>query len=151
MADLLDHSVADIVAQLLVDLGVAVSAGTNSVSQWEAHVNREVDKPDEAITVYDTEGRSDGRVMVTGALQSHPAIQVRVRARDHETAHARAKAIADKFDTVVYHNTVTLDSTQYCVQSISRTSSFSFAGTDAPTSKRVIFTINAYVTVRQLA
>jgi hypothetical protein len=147
MADLFDHQVADIVAVLLRDLGLGVLKG--DAGTWPISVNSEAGSPNNVLTVYDTEARPDGRVM-QGDVLSHPAIQIRVRAQTQRVAFAKAKAIAYQLDKVVYHNTVVIDANSYCVQSISRSPSLVYIGRAVENSKNEVYTINAYVTTRQI-
>lgn len=150
MADLFTHPVAQIVSRLLIGLGVAVTR-TSSLPSWSISVNSEEDAPDDVITVYDTGARSWGRSQTTGDQLSHPAVQIRVRGRDQKTAYDRAKLIATKLDRNVNHVSVTVGSSTYCVQSISRVPGILFFGKESETSQRRIFLINAYATIRQTA
>lgn len=148
MADLFDHSVADITSVLLKDLSLGVLRGT--AGNWPISTNSEENKPDDVITIYDTEPIYHGRAQYTGDKLSHPGIQIRVRGRDQRTAYRKAKAIAVKIDREVNHETVEVDSNTYCVQSISRQTSIKYLGKEDG-SQRHIFTMDALVTIRQLS
>lgn len=147
MADLFSHQISDIVAAVLKSLGLGVLRGETGA--WPISINSEESSPDNVITVYDTEARPDGRVQPTGEQLSHPAVQIRIRARTQRTAFLKAKDIAYNLDRVVYHTSVTIDGSTYCVQSISRSPSLNYIGKETTSTQRDLYTINAYVVAYQ--
>jgi hypothetical protein len=54
MSGSLDHFPADIIRQLLIDLGVGLDV---TATDWPAFSQKEPDSPDNVITVFDTMGR----------------------------------------------------------------------------------------------
>lgn len=100
MPGLLAHSPADITRYLLIDEGLG-TLPTDS-SSWPVFVGVEADTPDNVITVFDTTSRLDGRTHNEGEVAERQGIQVRVRARDHATAYAKAQAITIALDQDVY-------------------------------------------------
>src|SRR5690606_37798810 len=78
MAGLLSHSPADILRQLLIDLGL-VNAH-DEVGDWPAFTHFEPTTPDNCITTFDTVGIRHNRLMTPGQTQHHYGLQVRVRA-----------------------------------------------------------------------
>jgi len=146
MSGALDHSPADIVAQLLVDLSLG-SDPTGS-SAWPVFVAREPETPDNCITVFGTASKKQGRTMNDGEVQEQHGIQVSVRSGTYPTGFAKARAIAVALDESVRLNTVSLESATYTVYGVSRTSGPLDLGKE-PTTKRNVFTINATVTLRQ--
>lgn len=151
MAGSLNHSPADVVRKLLITLELGHASPPTSADQWPIYVSAEPTDPDNVITLYDTEGRSHGRVHNDGERQEHHGFQVRVRARTHPLGYAKAKAIAETLDTGIYQEVVTMpDDTHYLVHAVSRGSDVLPIGFESPTSKRVLFTINALVALRQV-
>lgn len=147
MSGSLTHSPAEVVRQLLVDLslGTLPSAG----GSWPICATQELDSPDNAMTVYDTSGRLDGRTMTDGEQQEHYGFQVRVRSATHEAGHAKANAIAVALDQSVLLEVVTVETSVYLVQAVSRTTNVLPIGKETGLSKRSLFTINAVVSLRQ--
>lgn len=149
MAEMLDHGPEDVVAQLLIDRGF----GTDPLESraWPVKVNDESSDVDESINVFGYEGRIDGRSMATGIVHSHPAIQIKVKGRNQLVARAKMKAIVNDLDANVYHATVTMEGgTVYCLQSLSKTSTFNWNGSETQVSQRDVYTVNYLVTVRQM-
>lgn len=146
MAGLLLHSPADVIRQLLVDLGACVDYADDR-TPWAAFASGEPDLPDSAVTVYDTTGFDEGRVF-DGERQEHHGFQVRVRSGVHKDAYAKAREIAVALDEDVYLTTVVVDDVSYLVWAVTRLGDPMFIGKDAPRSKRSLFAINAKVSLR---
>lgn len=159
MPGTLTHSPADVIRRVLIDLGHGVDPTDGG--SWPIFVSSEPTTPDSAITVYDTAGRKDGRIMFNGRQHIFHGIQVRVRALKFETGYNKANAIAVALDEDIRLRTVTLNdptgtsTTTYTVYSVSRDSDVLPIGTErpretqAPISRRQIFTINASVMVEE--
>lgn len=147
MPGALAHSPADIVRKLLIvlELGSEQASG----EPWPVFAAGEPDKPDSAITVYDTTGVKQGRIM-QGETQERHGVQVRIRAANHTGGYGKARAIAVALDEDVYQETVTIGNARYLVHSISRTSDVLALGKESPNSKRSLFTVNGTVMVRQI-
>lgn len=146
------HSAADVVAHLLVDLGLATGPGPGAA--WPVHVTNEPDLPDDCITVYKTEGRSPGRLMFTGETVMYPGVQVRVRSARPDTGWVKADAIRVALSESVYQRTVhmTIDGTHYhyLVHCLHEVGDVIHAGVDRPRSERDIHTVNVLVDLKQL-
>ncbi len=145
----LQHSPADVIAQLIVDQGWGVEYVDDN-TDWPVFASGEPDLPDACITVYDTTGVDQGRVQVTGERQESNGFQVRVRGKVHKVAFAKVREIAVGFDTDVYAATVNLDGVAYRVHSVKRSGDPLFIGKDAPRSKRSLFTLNGVVSLREV-
>ena len=146
----LDHSPAEVVRRLLIQEGLG-SDPADPPGTWPVYANGEPDTPDSAITVYNTQGRDGGRTMTDGERQEHHGVQVRIRAAAFNTGFSKARAIAVSMDEDIVQEFITIGSASYKVWSISRSSDVLFLGNDTPTSKRKLFTINALVSLRQVA
>lgn len=148
MPGLMNHSPADVVRRLLVDLGLG-SYPAIPTSSWPIYSSEEPQTPDNVITVFDTVGRRQGRMMIDGAVEEHHGFQIRVRSADDRTGAVKARTIADTIDKEVYRRWVTVDSTTYQVHSLDRSSDVislgrerGEGGKDKKPSQRRIFTIN---------
>jgi len=145
----LSHTPAQVIAQLLVDLACGSSASLTV--GWPVFSTNEPDLPDNVITVYDTEGNQDGRFMITGEVRQHYGLQFRIRGTSHSIAHAKANTLKQILDQTVLRTAVALGGSTYLVQSVSRRSGPISIGKESPTSRRVIFTLNAVVSLRQVS
>jgi len=137
----MNHPVADIVRQLLVDLGIASDGG-----DWPAYYANMPDAPDNCMAVYDTEALDVKRGHPTGVTAMIYGIQVLVRAKDTRTAYLKTKEINRAFDEDVYRDEVTLDESVYLVQAISRMGAENPLGPEGAT-KRQLYSTNARVSV----
>lgn len=147
MANTLTHSPADIVRRLLIALGLGADPPSSS---WPIFAAHEPDLPDNCITVYDTAGVAQGRSMISGELFGTSGFQVRVRAKDHTTGWTKADAIQTDMAKAVYQEVVTISGTRYLVHAIVKIGDVLALGTESPTSKRHVFTINAQAVLRVL-
>ncbi len=146
MPGTLTHSPADVIRQLLEDLGETTAPGSDL--DWESFTSLEPDKPDKSVTVFDTEGVQNGRENIEGTRQEHHGIQVRVRSPGYGDGYTKARSIAVVLDESIDKNVVTISSTSYTVWAVTRTSDVIPLG-KAPESKRSLFTINAIVALIQ--
>ena len=116
------------IAQFLLDRNVAESPD-NVGTAFQVYYNHMPDggnAPDNIITVYDTPGSKDGRLMAGTEIQ-HPGIQVMVRARTHLQAWNRAAIIATELVRLSYATSVTVDSNPYTINQRFSSLSISFA------------------------
>ena len=153
MPGVLTHSPADIIAQVLVDLGLVQPWNESKLPKdqvsWAVSSGKDVDKPDKAVMIKDTQGRDQLRVL-WGQRSEMQGFQVMVRAPKRSEAFLLAQQIAIALDTTVTGATPTLDGVQYHVQSVDRSSQVLPLGTERAQSARELFTINAVVTLFQL-
>ncbi len=85
-------SPAEVLYRVMVDLGLG-SGGVGS-EDWPIFIGFMPEAPDEALCVYDTAGRQDGRIMSNGEQIIHPGIQIRIRGKVYSTTRAKAENIA---------------------------------------------------------
>lgn len=139
---------ADIIAKLLVDLGLAAAS---SGSPWPVFISFFPDTPDTALCVLDTAGRQDGRLMGTGEVIEFPGFQIIVRAQIYPDARDRAGDIAEKIDLEGFKRTVVLPSAKsYYVQNISRSGAVIPLGMDqAAERRRYLFSLNGTITAEE--
>ena len=145
----LGHSPADIVRYLLVDL----SRGTlpEDETTWPIYVSQEPDSPDSCITVYDTSGILEGRAQISGEIQEHYGIQIKVRAASPTVAYTKIAEINSWIDESVRNNSVTIESSQYLVYAITRKGGILSLGKELSASKRNLYTVNAIVSLVPVA
>lgn len=141
----LSHSPARITREVLINLELATADGA-----WPAYAGNEPDSPDNCITTYTTQGKTDSRAMVDGSTHYHYGIQVRVRSSDPAAGFARAEAIREALCKQVSNRQVNVETSTYLVPCYANVGQVLEAGKDNPASKRPIFTVNALMTVRVL-
>lgn len=146
MPGILLHQPASILRTLLVSLGVGANPSPTAV--WPIQDTSEPDAPDNSITIYDTQGRTQGRIQFTGETQEIHGIQIRIRAASSTVGWAKARSIARVLDVEILRNLVTVEGSVYLVQAVTRTSDVLSLGKETPNSKRSVFTINALMSVR---
>ena len=117
MGTQLDHSPAEVVRQLLIDLSLGEDSQS---SDWSVFVGVQPDSPDNCITVYDTTGILDGKVQFTGDTLEQHGVQIKIRARTVPLGRARSNLIGKKLDQDVQRTEVTVDSDDYLVHGVQR-------------------------------
>ena len=138
------HSPAEIVAQMLVDLGVATGPGGTGV--WPVFSTGITDKPDDVIAVTDTSGMADGRPLLPGSdPEQHYGVQITVRGATHPRAWIKATAIRSALASV-YLRTVHVgtgaDHRDYTIPAVVKLDPIIVVGKDRPQSNRVLMTLN---------
>ena len=149
MPGTLTHSPEYILSVLFINLGLAQDPEVGTTN-WPVYYSEEPDSPDNAITIYGTDGIFDGRTMFDGEMQERHGIQIRVRSNDHDTGFTKMRQLAVALDETIYRNGVTIGGTNYRVHSFSRTSGPISLGKDSPETKRDLFTLNGTLIVREL-
>ena len=119
------HTFADIIAQYLIETAHATAVG----GTWPVYVGATPDSPDDTITITDTSGKLDGRIMRTGETLKHEGAQIRVRSFSYNLAGVKARAIWDELGTV-HRSLVTVDAIVYRLDSIAKTSSIFSLGVE---------------------
>lgn len=152
MSGPLDHSAADIVRNLIIDLGhgTAPSAGND----WHVYVGVMPDTPDEAIVVIDTAGEIQGKLHPIGQVVDREGVQILVRALDHYDGANKADDVAKGLDAVTQRGVTVGDvagtgDATYTVHAITRRSGPIALGKETPDSKRSLWSINFVAALRQ--
>lgn len=143
----MNHSPAHITSRLLIEKGVGVLPP--DVSSWPVYTNREPSAPDNVISTYTTVGTDQGRTNVDGELQSFYGIQVRVRAVDDQVGWVKSDEIRRVLSQEVRNHVITISGSRYLIACYSRIGSIIPLGNE-PTSKRVLFTINAQASIEEV-
>lgn len=140
----LRHPVSQIMRQVLIDLGVATDGGV-----WPAFYSREPAAPDNAITVYGTQGSVLSRHMIDGRIVEKRGVQVRVRSREQGDGELRMDMIRTTLAESLYRKVVHVESVSYYVHSADRIGEIMSLGTEAPTTGRNLFTLNFVASIRE--
>lgn len=140
-------SPAELIYQLLIAEGLIETSGTG----FRASVSFMPDTPDSFVTVYDTAGKFDGRIMASGEQVEHPGIQIRVRGIDYPTTWAKANEIAKSLDAQ-RNSTVSFSSTdRFRLRNVTRTGPILPMGVEEVGERRRFnLTINATLTYEQV-
>lgn len=139
--DALTHSVAQIVAQLLIDLGLTTAPENDPLLSWPVYSPNEPDQPDNVLTIQDTTGRVDGRNNLTHQIDEHYSFQVRIRASDDTVGSRKAREVAIALDTQVFRRGVVVEDSTYCVHSLSRQGTVIPLG-QMPNRRAYLYTVN---------
>lgn len=148
MSSNLVHSPADVVWQLLIDGGQATDPA--DALAWPVFVGVEPDTPDNCLTLDDTTGASDGRDMADGTLNQHFGLQLRVRSVGAPNGWVKAQTMRAWLSEQVRMTLVNLEASTYEVACLSKFGQVLKLGTDAPSSKRWLHTLNFFASIRQL-
>ncbi len=143
-----NHSTEDVIGKLLVDFGLGQQ--TDVANDWFVYVNSLPHDPDNAIAVYGSESRTQGRIQQTGRIVEQYGFQVYLRSNTYEVGRSKMSAIGSKFDKEVKRTNVTIDGTNYLIHAITRYGSVLFVGTEQPQGTRKEFSLNCVVTFNQL-
>jgi hypothetical protein len=140
-------SPARVVAQLLLDGGIAIPGRVGSASQVKGDGTTYLyspsmpDTPDQALQVCDTAGTYFWRSQ-RGRDRVHPGFQILVRSPDPDNWQL-AQQVADFLGTVGRQSLLVVDQT-YDVQSVYRVGSILYLGED-PNRERYLWSINGRV------
>ena len=156
MTTTLEHSPADIVRQLLIDLALGANGGVS----WPVYASNEPSSnnsnvPDALIVVTDTASRKDGRSQVSGQLFQHYGVQILVRHPTHKVGFLKASAIERTLSENVNRQSVSLAAAvgettdTYLVYSLSVNPLLVLG--KGPDNNLSFFSINAFVSLRQTA
>ena len=146
----MNHSPKRVIHQLLIDLNLGDDP-EDTTPVWPIYYSVLPDGPNNAICVYDTENRMEGREMVTGESQEHYGIQIAIRAENEDVGTSKGRAITESLDTEVFRELVTVQGAVYLVQSVGRTTGVLNLGREAPQTDRRRFSINALASITLLS
>lgn len=133
------------ICQYLLDSSLGTSAG-----EWPVTIGFMPDTPNNIITVYDTAGEPDGRVMKTGERIEHPGVQILVRGGNYPTTLAKIISIARSLDRQI-RTLIAVDSESlYILHNVKRTSLVIPLGMEKEDDKRRhLFSVNAVITIQE--
>lgn len=144
----LSNSPAEILTKCLIDLAVGTLPTTNG--SWPIYYSHEPNTPDNAITVYDTTSKIDGRAMPTGEVYEHFGLLFRVRSARFQPGYVKAYTLATALSETIRQTEVVIDANTFLIHSVSRVSGPIHIGRETPGSVRELFTLNVIIALTQL-
>jgi len=142
------HSPAEVLRAALVAAGVGSLPSDDAA--WPIYVGHMPDTPDSAICVYDTSGRSEGRIMSTGETIIKPGFQIRTRAKAHTDGYVKAHAAGVACDGFRNTDIALGGGAGYRLISVSRIGGIASLGVEPEGNRRVGFTLNGTLTYREV-
>lgn len=141
------HSPEEIIRAALLKLSLV---NAEDSATWPGFVSLEPDSPDNAVTVYGTEGIDGGRTMADGQRLVHFGFQVRIRSSTYAAGWSKVWAIRDGLDESIRNLEVKIGTAWYLIAAVSRMGEPIPLGF-APGSKRRLWTINAKAAIRRIS
>lgn len=144
----MNHTPAQIVRQFYLDEELVVEPGSSG--SWPAYIGHMPDgegSVDDCVTIYDTTGVKDGRLM-SGANIFHEGVQVRVRSTSYTTGWKKAWELAEALAGIL-RKSLDLDSDSYIIQSVTQSTVVVPLGAEEGTKRRDHFTVNFLVTLKE--
>lgn len=149
LSDVHTHSPAQVLRQLLVDLGYGSDPPLSGIApSWAIYATNEPPDPDETICIVDTIGLNGGRLANGEIAAPRPGVQVRVRSREHIAGWQRAYAIQQALALEIYQKVVHLGTANYLVWAIVNIGNI--LPSREPDSNRRIFTINPLMVLKPI-
>jgi hypothetical protein len=111
---------------------------------WPVRESLNPDSPDDAIAIFSTAGRLQGRSQIDGVVTDKPGIQILIRGSLPTTAYAKANAIMVVLDQTITVTSVTVDSSTYNVGPFTRTSDILDLGREDGTNRH-LYSLNYVV------
>lgn len=174
MSGVLQHSPADIIRYMMIDLLLGIYP-TSTNAPWGISVDNTPENPDNAIVVYDTMPKYNGRSHHSGLAYEHYGMSIKIRAGVLIQGFQKCNQIVVALDSQVKRRIVTIPqitylgftipSTQYMVHAMNRTyklrgtAAYLYLGKErsqtnvneiATTSQRPLFGLNYSTAITQL-
>lgn len=145
MSGQLDHTPAEILREVLIDLGEVTAV--DDQASWPCYHQQMPDSPDNCVCIYTTQGTTQGRTF-DGEVQEHYGLQIKVRSSG-TGGYAKLRRILNALDALI-RTTVYIGNTTYFVQSFNRTTDTLPLGREKKTSDRFLYTLNGVMPIRKL-
>lgn len=142
MSNLLASSPAEIVSQLIINLGHGTDSGT-----WPVYADFKPNSPDNLIVVH-TVTESLGNKDQFGDVAEHPGVQVEIQSGSYTAGSQKARDIANALD-VMSQRLVTYGGEDYVISSFLRKSPVRNPTRNLEDTNRDLFTFYGSITVRQ--
>jgi hypothetical protein len=114
-------------------------------TEWPTRLNAMPQEPDNCVSIYDTSGILDGRLM-DGENIEHYGIQVRFRGNDYESTWNKINQI-NKVLEILTNYSLVINTKTYIIMNISKTSPVVNLGQETD-GRRWLFTINYLMTIK---
>lgn len=150
MSGRLQHSPAKIIQSLLIARALGTSAALDPLQGWPVYAPTEPGIPDDVITVTGTSNVTHGRNHNTGQVGEHYGLSIRIRSAIEEDGYDKANEIATELNEDVYKIIVTLETVDYCIQSIRAVNGVLYIGYQTPESKRHVHVLNCLADIAQI-
>jgi hypothetical protein len=148
MTGKIDHGPADILRQLLLNMGVL---RIHTSAQWPSFAGLMPDTPDSLIVVMATTPLIQGRLMTNGEMIYKPAVQVLGRGIDREALWLQIMNVHDAL-TKIKRSPVTYKAIQYRIDNASISSGPVDLGIEKDSPRRRFFaSVNAILTIARVA
>lgn len=155
LLDIMSHSPAEIVQQLIIDKLLATSP--EDALDWPAFVSILPSKPDNALACVDTAGRTHGRIQENGRVPTHHGIQILLRSADPNVGFAKLTEIAATLTQQVVRETVTIEGVSYLIQALTQVGEvlslgreFPLSGNSGNTSDSQLYSLGILLSVKQI-
>ncbi len=140
-----NYSASDVLVELLVQAGqlARITSGQPVGDLWPGYAGLEPDKPDNVVTLYDTDASNSCRSYLSLVTDGPSGIQVRVRGTTHRVAFSKATEISNYLASVVRRG-VSIGDKYYLVNGCTNIENVIALGKESPSSQRLVFVFNCY-------
>lgn len=138
---------AIIMGQWLTDVLLGSKVETGGL--WPVFVSSMPDKPNNCISVEDTNPNLEGRFMRTGQTVRHYGVQIVVRSETYPIGHLKMRAIDEAVDKIL-QDLVTTDQGTFRIDNASHFSGIISIGPEPGTTRRELFSLNLLLTISEL-
>lgn len=128
MTGQMHHMPCDVIRQLIINLDLGTDPDDDLA--WPVYAAHLPEMPDNAVCVYDTQGRQFGRDHNSGTTLENYGIQILVRCNNVVDGYKKAKNIMLALDNDVARDEVELEDDTYLVHAVTRTGPVNKAGLD---------------------
>lgn len=154
MANELLHSPADVVRQLVLDLGLGTDPDDEPGEDWPVFAHSLPDLPDAAMAVTDTAGRDHGSSQLTGELFTAYGWQLRVRGVTHaggawQKADECRRSLSERCTqrVVTLANLTGTDTTDYTVHCLHGFGQVLTGAEPSSAGRRTVFSLNGLISL----
>ena len=151
-SDVLLRTPATIVGEYIIAV-LALMTRPSAGDAWPLYISHLPDNDNvetDAGAIYDTSGNKDGRLMIGPVIQ-HFGIQIRFRSRDYNTGFEKIEDVAASLDAIL-RATVIMDTEQYRIQNMTRTTPIISLGLEPESTKRrFLFTVNFIASIKEIS
>lgn len=145
----MESPASHILRQCFIDLDLGTIPQARSY--WPISVSSMPNDGDQAIAIFDVQGRIDAKLMRTGEVIEHPGVMIHVRDIDFLRGADKVFALTTAMDQAIIRRQVTIDdSGTYLVQSVHRPTTSIFLG-EEPERQRNLWSINARMSYTKIA
>jgi len=116
---------------------------------WSIYIGAQPPTPSNCITIYDTQGILDGRLIDDGEVITHFGIQIRVRSKEYEDGWEKITDICSILNAGK-NETITKDSVDYLLNGANQTTPVTPLGVEIESKRRFLFTVNYILTLKNL-